>query len=433
VVRLLRECLTTGSPGRTGIPAARIARREAYQLLDLLFFAGMAGRLKVELLVELLVACPDEQTVLLLTNALLCYPDEAFERLMAKFWETESPEALHRPPDPLYALCRMGSRFAAALLEPLRDGDARRQLLALDGAEALARSLTGSGLDLDNTPDDRVALEARFRRKWAPPLARDRDPAVLQALADRVAAFLADERALVREKALRTLGALRASAHHVPIAECARHPLPSTRLAALRALGEIGDPAAAPLLMEAARSGKAPERAAAAWALGRLRAEAAAPLLLELAGDRDREVRGAAVSALGALGGDAARARLEVLARACEQYAGRSMRRMTPREKGEAPSLPPIQRMEDRVREGAEPPFTIALDAAMRALPALQPHDERELSRLIGQLCRDFASTRRYLVDEGLMSRETSVYRFTPLGEAVWRVERFIRDRYVGG
>ena len=37
----------------------------------------------------------------------------------------------------------------------------------------------------------------------------------------------------------------------------------------------------------------------------------------------------------------------------------------------------------------------------------------------------------RYLVDEGLMTRAGGVYRFTASGESVWRVERYIRERYL--
>jgi len=87
--------------------------------------------------------------------------------------------------------------------------------------------------------------------------------------------------------------------------------------------------------------------------------------------------------------------------------------------------------MEDRIREGAEPPFFISLEAALRALPTPEPIDEMRLSRRIARLCRDFASTRRYLVDEGLMQRAAGVYELTPFGAVVWRVEQFLRDQYM--
>ena len=57
----------------------------------------------------------------------------------------------------------------------------------------------------------------------------------------------------------------------------------------------------------------------------------------------------------------------------------------------------------------------------------LQPYDEGTLSRRVGTVCVDWAGTRRRLVEEGLMRREGGIYGFTALGEAVWRVEQFIR------
>ena len=44
----------------------------------------------------------------------------------------------------------------------------------------------------------------------------------------------------------------------------------------------------------------------------------------------------------------------------------------------------------------------------------------------------DYSATRRKLVDEGLMTRVGGVYEFTELGKAVWRVEHFIMDEYLG-
>src|SRR5207249_1539573 len=120
----------------------------------------------------------------------------------------------------------------------------------------------------------------------------------------------------------------------------------------------------------------------------------------------ENEVPRAAVSALGEIGGDEAREALQALAGAHVLYAGRSLRRISLAEKSQESAPPAPLRMEDRIREGAEPPFYISVDAAIRALPVLEPYDESRLSRRIATVCRDYASTRRYLVDEGLMRRE---------------------------
>ena len=96
----------------------------------------------------------------------------------------------------------------------------------------------------------------------------------------------------------------------------------------------------------------------------------------------------------------------------------------------------PVQRVATetsrRVRErlrgpGADPVAVISVEGALRfGLTELRPYDERDLSQRIGRVCEDFSSVRRALVELGLMTRDASVYRFTPLGEAAWRTERFV-------
>jgi hypothetical protein len=424
---LLRRSLTVGQSSPTSIPAARIARREAYLLLDRLFESAMPVPRKVRLVADLMEAGSDERTTLLLTHGLLCYPDEAFSVLMVRFRQTPSGRDLHRRPDVLYALGRTGTRFAATLLPLLASRDEREQELALEGAEAVARAISGDWLNPED--DEGVALDARFRRKWAPPFRRDRDPVVLAALAEAVASFLADERAPVRDRALRILGLLKSRTALDPIRACVKHPSPGTRVAALRALGQIGDAGAAELLLEVAREGRPAEQSVAIWALGRLRIDAAVSLLTGLVRHADRDVRAAAVTALGEIGGDTARATLEELQSSHALYAARSLHHLqqsAPRRDARPAGWPSLEE-----RTEGRPPLYISLEAAMRALPELRTYGERELSRLIGTSCLDFASTRRYLVDEGLMSREAGIYQFTGLGETVWRVEQFIREHYL--
>jgi hypothetical protein len=372
-----------------------------------------------------------------LANALLCFPEEALPLLLNRFWQAPGPADLHGSGTPLYALCRTGTRFAAALLEPLHRGEAGPQALALAGAEAVARSLRCDWLDLETAPDERVALDARFRWKWAPPLKIDRDPAVLQSLAESVAAFLTDVRADRREAALRTLGLLKANAYCEPIEAAARHANPPTRQAAVRALADLGDRRSAPVLMAVAREGAPAEQREAIRALGRLRVAAAEPLLAVLLDHPDREIGQAAALALGDIGGETARTRLQDLlsqpgplrreaARALHGGVSGARSSLAERETGQPSARP--GRMTEIIRGGTQPPFSIALDAALRALPALQAYDEAALSRLISQVCADWAGTRRRLVEERLMRREGGSYRFTAPGEAVWRVERFLRE-----
>jgi HEAT repeat protein/uncharacterized protein DUF2087 len=273
-------------------------------------------------------------------------------------------------------------------------------------------------------------------------LKTDRDPAVLQALAEAAAAFLTDARADLREAALRTLGLLKANAYREPIEAGAWHDDPSTRRAAVRALADLGDCRSAPILMAVAREGAPAEQREAVRALGRLRVAAAEPLLAALLDHPEREVGQAAALALGDIGGETARTRLQELlsqpgplrreaARALHGGVSSARPSLAERETGQPSARP--GRMAEIIRGGARPPFYIALDAALRALPTLQAYDEAALSRHISQVCADWAGTRRRLVEERLMRREGGIYRFTAPGEAVWRVERFLREHCLPG
>jgi RNA polymerase sigma-70 factor (ECF subfamily) len=432
--RLLTQSFAFENSGRSGKLSANTARRGAYLILDRLIQASMSPAAKAELLIQLIGACGDEPALLLLANVLLCYPDEAFPRLLERFWQADMPADLHQAvfSDVLYALGRTGTRFAEALLAPLRDGDARQRALALEGAAALARALNRDWLDPEN--EERAALDARFRRKWAPPLPKDRDPAVLQTMADWVSELLRDDRAAVRDKAIHVLGLLGATAYRPWIRDCVQHAALSTRTTALRTLGTLEDSDAADLLCQVAREGVPAERRGAVEALGRLKVKQAQPLITDSIRDPDPSVRRAAIFALGEVGGEEARATLQELQRSSDKtiqeavaralYAG--SRKAPPR-----PDAPP--RMAERIRGGAVPSFYISVTAAIRALPANQPYEEGELTRLIATVCYDFASTRRFLVEEGLMTRETGIFRFTERGESIWRVERFIRNHYMRG
>jgi hypothetical protein len=304
----------------------------------------------------------------------------------------------------------------------------------------MTRPFAGGRADPAALSDDDLALEARFRRKWAPPMKADRNPAVLEALVARLAALVANDRAPIREAAIRTLGLLRAREHRDRLEAAARHADPATRLAALRALADLDDPEVAPVFLDFARDGAPVERRVAIEALGQLRVAAAEALLIERIDDEDAEVRRAAVFALGHVGGEAARAALRDLLRspqkALREPAARALYGGTDARKPRLTDGQPefewanSQSMKDRVRRGARPPFFVALDAALRALPEDRPYGETELTQRIATVCLDYSSTRRYLVDEGLMRRERGVYERTEWGRTVWRVELFLRERY---
>jgi hypothetical protein len=74
----------------------------------------------------------------------------------------------------------------------------------------------------------------------------------------------------------------------------------------------------------------------------------------------------------------------------------------------------------------------VSVGAALRvALPELRTYDEAGITRRIGRVCHDISLVRRRLIEDGLMTREEGMYRFTRLGEAAWRVEHFIGEKYL--
>lgn len=415
--------------------------RDDHVFLDLLIAHPADVQAKAALLLDLMEAGESAETVTLFTNVLLCHPDAAFPLLMARFWEMSDAEELHGISQVLYALSRMGVCFCEALLDPLAGSDVRRLSLALAGMEAIARAIDPPWLE-DAPPEHRM-LELRFRGKFAPLWGAHLKASVLgepvlQEATERVAALVAHRRADVRDTAIRILGLLKAEVFADRIGDCVAHEDASTRVAAVRALADIGDAGCSDALIAASRGDTPQERRAAVETLGRLRVADAHQRCVELIGDADAGVRQAAVIALGELGGEEAQAVLRGLIGSDDKKLARAAASALygGRKRGRPQSEATRERLR-RVRgEDARPFLHISPLAVIWSLPEARPYEERELTRLIARVCGDYSTTRRHLVMEGrnsLMVREKGIYTLTELGQAVWRVERFIRARYLDG
>lgn len=428
---LERTVASIAARGPAGSSSGAMPPRYGYVLLDALIEAPLEPGTKVELILRFLGSATDEGLLALLANLLPCWPDEAFSRLMDRFSAAARPEDLFQPPDYLYALCRMGARFAEALLPMLEADDARVVRLALAGVEALARAREPEWLQ--GASALHYANEVRTRRKWAP-LDAGRLPQVLvDELAARAARLTEADSTAVRESALRTLGLLKAAQHRDAVARCAVHADVATRVAALVALGDIGGDGSVDLAMNAAASAEAVERRAAVELLGRLKPGDASALLATLLNDPDAGVRVAAISALGEIGGDGARALLDALLRSGDRNAAKAASKALygGRKPGRTESAIGRERRE-RAGMASKPFVNISVDAAFRfALPEIRDYGHKELTERFAAVCGDFSATRRYAVEEGLLDRAADTYTFTELGKAVWRVERFILDRYL--
>lgn len=409
--------------------------RGPYLVLDCLIRSRADANVRVSLLLDWLGECEDG-VALLVTNVLLCYPQAAVAPLLERFAALSKPEQLYASPDVLYALCRTGRPFCRTLPPLLRGGEVGRRAVALAAAESVGRCLAQYRQAkpwLDDATPRQYANEVRCRRKWPPLRAEDVGEDLLLELAAAVAEIAGRQEAVLREGAVRALGCLRAREH----VACVRNALgdddPPTRMAAIVALAEIGDVSAGPALIEAARGANAAERRAAVEAIGRLKTAEARPLLLRLIDDADPQVQEAAVVALGQVCGADAPGLLEPLLatgpKNRRKAAGKALTKFRKHAAAPAESRTPMWR---KIRGDQRLVTHDSLGAAIRyALPELRPYGEREITRRLAGTCGDHSAVRRGLVDYGLMRRAGGVYELTAFGEAAWRVEHYVMQRYL--
>ncbi|MEE8399588.1 MAG: sigma-70 family RNA polymerase sigma factor [Desulfobacterales bacterium] len=412
-----------------------MASIDAYILLDTLIQFQTAPRVKAELLIDLMGACEDKCIGALLISCLLCFPDEAFDLLMDQFHEVASPEELHQTPHLLYALCRMGTLFCSALIEPLQSRDDREVSLALAGVEGVARAID-YGYQMEYVSPIHLANDVRIgtRRNMLSPIRKeDIDTAVYGRMIQQTASLLAHQSADIRDSALRILGRLRAEEYLERINPCMDHPESSTRRAAIMALAGIGNSESAEQLIRASQEDSVAERCAAIEALGRMKVQESLPLLKRFVDEPDGRIQKVAVTALGEIGGDDVGTFLQDLLHSKHV----KLRKIAARALYSGTAWPtPLDATKERLQRvrGDAHPFTLlSLDAVMRyALPEIRQYDERELTRRISGVCYDYSATRRHLMEEGLMSRANGICEFTDHGKVVWQVEHFIMENYLG-
>ena len=409
------------------------AEPQAYLLVDAILTHPAPPADRAELLASLLAAARDGAVSDLLADVLLVLGEDATQALLRRAAAAPAGE-LPRPRVVLEALCRTGTPFARFALRDLSSESALEVERGLAAAEVLARHLRREG----RSPASRQAraLEARHAHLVD---SAGIDGEILAAIRDRVAARLDGPEPRVREAAIRAAAALDDRSRAPRIREALSAPWLTTRLAAIRALADLSDAGSVGRLAERAGAGEREERLAALAALGHLGPlahGAARDAVLALLDDPDEGLQIAAVGALAALGGDEVEAVLRRLTAggtpARRKAAVKALHRGAPAERVASETS---RRVRERLRgPGAEPVALVSIEGALRfALTELRPYDERDLSQRIGRVCEDFASVRRALIELGLMTREDAVYRFTPLGEAAWRTERFVdRTGYAG-
>ncbi|BDI34499.1 hypothetical protein CCAX7_65500 [Capsulimonas corticalis] len=449
---ILRRCFARPKTEAEVSPPATMAWREAYWLSDALIRSSPDAARKAQLLLDLLEACPDDPTQLLLANMLTSDGNAGFNVLVARVLQSTSVEDLWRSPRVLHTICRFGSRWAKVLTAMLDAPYAATETnsvpapqVALTAAEALARALRSEWVPAEERSPERLALQTRFSTqalRWTPPAPDLRDPETIEALASRVAAYAESADAETRNTALRTLGLFAIPKHRDAVRNATRHEDLSTRTAALRALAAMNDDSARPWIAKALASPDAPERRAAVEAATSLALRDLQAEIIRALDDSDKEVVRAAIIALAEIGDEAAQVTLRGLLKSSDpatvkivasaMFGGkRGQKNVVHSGRARKVVVPPSDRpgMADLIRGGAKPPFYMSPDAAILALPEDRHYGELELTKFISQLCSDYSGTRRCLVSERLMTRHAGVYEFTERGRAVWRVEHYLAER----
>jgi hypothetical protein len=405
---------------------ADMSSRDAYLVLERILDHSAGDAAKAGILIEMIDSCAHSCPATLYANALQCFPEALSGLLMERYRDAggASPWVIH-------ALVRTGAQFASQVLDMLRSGDTGEQSLALQGFEAIARSICPPWLD-GATPEQ-FQNDLRTREKW-PPLRCDDVPAeLISDLTQQTAGIVSHGPAELRAAAIRVLGYLGAGEYTSLLAACLSDDDASTRLAAIFALSEIGSLEIVDALMDRARAGDVQEQAAAAAALGRLGVARAEHVLVEMTRSAHSQVREAAVAALGEMGSVSSQVVLQELMRSGDPKLQKvAAKAAFGGVKRRTPEVSEVSRRLAEKRRKVSPVAVISPDAALRfGLTELASYEEQDLTERIARICSDYCATRRYMVELGLMSREGGVYQFTESGKSAWRVERFICERYL--
>ena len=397
-------------------------RLTATWILDAVIRGPQGEAAKAQLLVELLPGCEEDATLVLMALVLCAYEEHAFPLLLAS-WKDAGDDAAAGIR--LAALGRFRTTFLKALDEMLTSTDAAILCRTVTALQATAQLIGGGCLSRETPPDP--PLERRVSGRHT----RDElDAAVLERLCGRLEGLIEHADATVRDGAIAALSQLGTGGRAAAVRPCLQSPHASTRHAAVVGVSALGDRASVPTLMRLARNDEPQVRRMALQALGHLGAREALPQLVELLDDG--AVRPNAISALGEIGDDEAKAKLQELTKGADKKVARMAASAlyggthTPRPSSELrrARLAKIRGVD------ARPLMHISVVAAIRHLPEIRPYPEVELTRLIGEVCGDYSTTRRELVmgSPGLMVRSNGIYELSGTGLAVWRVERFLKE-----
>jgi len=390
-------------------------RLTATWVLNAVILAPQTDAEKAALLLELLPGCEEEATLNLVSAVLRGLDMHAFPALLSH-WRT----SMNDPLNPVYrgALSRFGWPALQAMAQDLSTHDPQRLRWVLIGIRKIYGGLCGSAMPA-GVPDA-PALERRITGNL---FRYDRDDVATRNLGDSVVPLVAHEDAGVRERAIDCLAALGTRSHAGVVRSCLSSTVTSTRQTAIVALSKLSDRDSIPDLLLLLEDEQPSVQRAAVQALGALGATQARQQLTALVDDPG--MGHGAISALGELADEESLGVLRTLTKSPDKKVARkAATALYGGVNAPAPFSETTRRRLAKVRGAhAEPSLHISVVAAIRNLSEVRPYPEVELTRLIGEVCADYSTTRRELVMGGahgcgLMVRRDNVYELSDSGVA---------------
>jgi RNA polymerase sigma-70 factor, ECF subfamily len=434
-LHVLQSLVGRYQDNRLNVGAPPMVDTTAYLVVDELLSQSKAHPRSAELLIVLMQATPQRATGMMFGEVVLGFGEAGYALLLGHVRQTANPQDLYPLSNHLFQTLRhTGTRFLRQINQGLREGASPD--LWLSALDVFAVGISNYG-----QREGRPAVPgARF-------VAETSDPAILALVqlqqsdldeaADLAARHLTSPSAEVRRTAIRVLERLHAGSFATQVSACLADADANVRIAAIHALAAMGSRESASVIADLVNSPDAALRRAALQAIGRLAPDGAAEVLRTRLTDPDSQVRSAATVAMGELRWPEVQQELRELLRSSDPVIrkaaaialyGMDRKASAPKPTHARPHAPRYSTTTFSVPHAVRARF-VSLDAALRSLPELRIYSEQELTQYIAQVCSDWSATRRGLVDLKLLDREDGRYRFTYLGEAAWRVERWIMDQ----
>ena len=405
-----------------------------YLVLDAVMHSAHSIDVQLDLLIDLIEECTLKSIGNAFAGVLRSYGDRAYSKLLERFMAFERPGDRSQINMSHEALRLFGSRFCNVLLDDLKSSDRRKIVLGLRGVSAVVGNIM-HGNERSGYEHYHYFDQHTRGLLWASKM----DSEIIQSITQGVALLINHKDRDIRVWAIEILKRLPAGSHLADLRASLSHDDMDTRMIAARTLAELGDLGSVNALIELARSCEGLRLRKIIEALAKLGAQEAQALLEDLLDHSDRDIREAAILGLGNVGNEDARRKLRDMIGAKDKKIARLAARAiyggaqySNRPKSSALTRARLKKVRGDA-QSFHPWLHRSLVTAVWGLPEMRQYEERELTHFIAQNVSDYSTTRRHLVSgrDRLMTREKGVYALTPLGEAVWRVERFIKERFL--